>query len=182
MAVRKNVDVERRNVTSAKHFSAYEDAELESDEDLRVRRTVTGMILKQVAKKWAKGILAALTAVAGAFLCTWDSRPEGFVYWSIHIAGLVVFCFGLAYSVEFIKLLLSGTLPKATIELMKRLEIREWLKVFVALIAIGAGTSLILKSRDIAYYVPEWIPYCLGIVSIAGGLTYFWTRSRLYKD
>jgi hypothetical protein len=58
---------------------------------------------------------------------------------------------------------------------------KEWMRVFLAFLSIGGGICLILTASDITYYFPIWVPYFTGIVLIAGGITYFWTRSKFYK-
>src|ERR1017187_3656942 len=185
MAVRKRAVVqptERSNAAPAELRNAFcfPDEEMEPDEELRLRRLVTAAVRESVAKEWVKGFLAIAAVIAGAFLCTWDSKTEGFAYWFIHISGLVVFCVGLALAVEFIKLLIGGALTKATVALVKGLEIKEWMRVFLAFLSIGAGICFALRAEELTYYLPEWMPYCIGIVLIAGGITYFWTRSKFY--
>ncbi len=89
--------------------------------------------------------------------------------------------FGMAYAVGFIKLLISGDLPKATAVLMRGFEMKEWMRVFLAFLSIGVGICFVLRAQELTYYLPEWMPYCIGVVLIAGGITYFWTRSKIYK-
>ena len=61
---------------------------------------------------------------------------------------------------------------------------KEWMRAFLAFLSIGAGISFVLNASELANYLPEWMPHggdCIGIVLIAGGITYFWTRSKFYK-
>jgi hypothetical protein len=172
MAVREKVD------------STKAVAKLEPNEEVRTNPLVTIVMRERVTKEWLKGILASAAAIAGAFLATWDSKTEDFAYWFMHISGSIVFFVGLAYAVEFIKLLISGDLPKATSSLMKGFEMKEWMKVFLAFVSIGAGICFLLNNRELAYYLPRWIPHggdCIGIILIAAGIAYFWTQSKFYK-
>jgi hypothetical protein len=135
----------------------------------------------RVLKEWLKGLLTFPIAITGAALGFSVVRSSGFTYWFGTISGLVIVSFGMAYGVEFIKLLINGNLTRATAVLIKRFEMKEFMRVFLAFFSIGAGICLILTADQSAYYFPVWVPYCLGIVLIAGGITYFWTRSRFYK-
>jgi hypothetical protein len=58
---------------------------------------------------------------------------------------------------------------------------KEWLKVFLAFLSIGVGIWFVSPTQQLTYYFPEWAPYVFGIVLIAGGFTFFWTRSKFYK-
>lgn len=59
---------------------------------------------------------------------------------------------------------------------------KEWMKVFFAFLSIAAGIGLVMAAWEQAdYYAPEWMLYCVGILLITGGVTFFWTRSRFYK-
>jgi CHASE2 domain-containing sensor protein len=83
---------------------------------------VKAVVKQRIAKEWAKGTLACSGAIAGGFLMSWSSKLSGFAYWFGTISGLVIFCVGFAYVVEFIKLLIIGDLPKATVVLIRGLE------------------------------------------------------------
>lgn len=172
MAVRKTQisSTERQSVVPA---------ELESDEEIRLNQLVKAMVRERLAKEWAKGILAFPVAIAGGFLMSWSSKSSGFAYWLGTISGLVVFCIGLAYVVEFLKLLISGDLPKATTVLIKGFGMKEWMRVFLAFLSIGAGVLVFLAANQ--YYAPEWVFYFISLLLIAGGITFFWTRSRFYR-
>lgn len=152
------------------------------DEELELKMKVSAAeARKGVLKKWLTGLLAFPVAIAGGFLMWWVSKSDGFAYWFGTISGLVIFCIGLANALEFIKLLISRGLSKATTTLMKGFEMKEWMRVFLAFFSIGVGVCFVLRAEDLAYYLAEWMPYCIGIILIAGGITYFWTRSKLYK-
>jgi uncharacterized membrane protein len=59
---------------------------------------------------------------------------------------------------------------------------REWMKGFLAFLAIIGGIALVVAAWEQAdYYVPGWILYCVGIIALTGGITFFWTRTKLYK-
>ncbi|SRR6266567_3340426 len=169
MAVRRRIDVPQ----------ALE--ELDPDEELRLNRLVKAAVRKRITKEWAKGLLAFPVAIAGAVLGWSVSKSNGFVYWFGTVSSLVLMSFGMAYAVGFIKLLISGDLPKATAVLMRGFEMKEWMRVFLAFLSIGVGICFVLRAQELTYYLPEWMPYCIGVVLIAGGITYFWTRSKIYK-
>jgi hypothetical protein len=169
MAVRKRTDVPQ----------AVE--EFDPDGELRLNRLVKTAVRKRIIKEWAKGLLAFPVAIAGAALGWWVSKSNGFVYWFGTVSGLVIMSIGMAYAVGFIKLLITGDLPKATVVLMKGFEMKEWMRVFLAFLSIGAGICFVLRAEELTYYLAEWMPYCIGIILIAGGITYFWTRSKLYR-
>jgi hypothetical protein len=186
MAVRKKSVVqptERHNATFAEltNSSRYQDEKLESDEEHRLNRLAAIAVRGRVTKEWAKGILAFPVVIAGTALGWSVLKSSGFVYWFGTISGLVIMSVGMAYAVEFIKLLISGDLTKATVVLMKGFEMKEWMRVFLAFLSIGAGICFALRAEELTYYIAEWMSYCIGIVLIAGGITYFWTRSKFYK-
>jgi hypothetical protein len=133
-------------------------------------------VSKNVAKEWAKGFLAFLVAIAGAILMWGSSRIAGFAYWFGTISGVVIMAVGMGYSREFFGLLIKGDLPKATSVVMKEYSMKEWVKVFSAFAAIFSGLCLTVYG-----YNKDWIPISIGIVLMAGGVTYFWTRSRFYQ-
>jgi hypothetical protein len=66
---------------------------------------------------------------------------------------------------------------------------KEWTKVFLALVSIFGGLTLciagFIDSRtrfgqfDLNVY--DVMDIFFGIVLTAGGITYFWTQSKLYK-
>ncbi len=58
---------------------------------------------------------------------------------------------------------------------------KEWKRVFLAFLSIGVGISVILTANQLDYYAPEWMCYFVGLILIAGGITFFWTRSKFYK-
>ena len=112
----------------------------------------------------------------------WVSKLNGLAYWFGTISGLIIMSVGLAYALEFINLLMAGDLAKAVAVLMRGFRMKEWMKVFLAFLAITAGIGLALTAwNQAAYYVPEWVLYCVGIVLFTGGLTFFWTRTKFYK-
>jgi len=174
------VAVRKTQVSPAERQSVV-PAELESNEDVRLKQLVKTMVRERLAKEWAKGILAFPVAIAGGFLMSWSSKSNGFAYWLGTISGLVIFCIGLAFVVEFLKLLISGDLPKATAVLIKGLGMKEWMRVFLAFLSIGAGMLIFLTANQLDYYAPEWVFYFISLLLIAGGITFFWTRSRFYK-
>ena len=195
MAVRKKAVVqptEQRNGPSegSTSSSGCQDEELDPDEELQLRRLVTAAVRESVTKEWMKGILAFAAVIAGAFLCTWDSKTEDFAYWFIHISGLVVFCVGLALAVEFIKLLIGGDLTKATVALMKGFAMKEWMKVFLAFVSTLGGVTLCIvgfidsRTRFGQFDLNDYdvMGIIFGIVLMAGGITFFWTQSKFYKD
>ncbi len=60
---------------------------------------------------------------------------------------------------------------------------KERRRVFLAFLSMGVGiTNLVLAAEGIDFYVPAWILCCVGIVLIAGAVTFFWTRSRFYEE
>lgn len=61
-------------------------------------------------------------------------------------------------------------------------KMQEWKKGFLAFFAIIGGIALVVTAWEQAdYYVPAWILYCVGIVALTGGITFFWTRTKFYK-
>jgi hypothetical protein len=181
MAVRKKADApqaEQNTATDTKLASLLSciDKELE----LKTQESAAE-IRKRVLKEWLKGLLAFPVAIAGAALGWSVLKSSGFAYWLGTISGLVIMSIGMAYGVEFIKLLISGDLTKATMTLMRRFEMKEWMRVFLAFLSIGAGICIVMRAEELTYYFPEWMPYCIGIVLIAGGITYFWSRSKFCK-
>jgi hypothetical protein len=170
VAVRKRIEI----------VPPVRDLEVEEG-DLQLHQEVKAMIRKRLAMEWGKGLLAYPVAIAGGVLMWWSSKSSGFSYWSGTISGLVILSVGMGYGGAFIKLLISGDLPKATVVELKDFEMKEWMKVFFAFLSIGGGVCFILTAGDIAFYLPIWVPYFIGIVLIAAGVTYFWTRSKLYR-
>jgi hypothetical protein len=190
MAVRKRADApqaEQNPATDSKLASLL--SRIDEELELKRKESAAG-VRKRVLREWLKGLLAFPVAIAGGFLMSWSSKSGGFAYWFGTISGLVMFCVGLAYAVGFIKLLISGDLPKATTVLMKGIEMKEWMKVFLALVSTLGGVTL-----SIAGFIngrhDRWGQFNLdtydemtilvGIILIAGGITYFWTRSKFYK-
>lgn len=60
----------------------------------------------------------------------------------------------------------------------------EWLKAFLSIAAIIAGVITIqyfLTETRFDFWYERAVTAVLGIGLLASGLTYFWTRSRLYK-
>ena len=144
-------------------------------------RPVEAVMRELAIKECLKGIFGIPVAIAGGFLMAWSSKWSGFAYWSGTIAGLVIFCIALAYVVVFFKLLIRGDATKVVAAAIKGGAMKEWMKVFLAFASIGTGTCFILRAYELTYYLAEWMPYCIGIILIAGGITYFWTRSKFYK-
>jgi hypothetical protein len=65
---------------------------------------------------------------------------------------------------------------------------KEWMRAFIAFVAVIAGALLVAENANIANYMqslPQSIndlaSAILGILLLGGGITYFWTRSRFYK-
>ncbi len=65
---------------------------------------------------------------------------------------------------------------------------KEWMRAFIAFVAVIAGALLVAENANIADYMqslPQSIndlaSAILGILLLGGGITYFWTRSRFYK-
>jgi general stress protein CsbA len=56
-----------------------------------------------------------------------------------------------------------------------------WMKAFFAFASVIAGSVLIAVNAWKPYYLSEWIGAIAGVVFLAGGVTYFWTRSKFYK-
>ena len=76
--------------------------------------------------------------------------------------------------------ILIGSVP--TVALTEEFAMKEWMKVFLAFLSIITGLGLILTAWEQAdYYVPAWVLYCVGILVLTGGITFFWTRSKFYK-
>ncbi len=88
---------------------------------------------------------------------------------------------GLTYAAEFFKLLIAGDLLKQTSGVVKETVVKEWMKVFLAFFVLGAGVSVIATVSQLDYFAPDWVIYGIGLILIAGGITFFWTRSRFYK-
>jgi len=60
---------------------------------------------------------------------------------------------------------------------------KEWMRVFLAFLSIGVGIiNFVLAAEGIDYYVPAWVLCCVGIVLVAGAVTFFWTRCRFYEE
>ncbi|HEY1806885.1 MAG TPA: hypothetical protein VGG45_20615 [Terracidiphilus sp.] len=136
---------------------------------------------KYVAREWAKGILIPLIAIAGVSMIWRFSNSVGIRFWLGSAVFLVIMAVGFAYATEFIKLLIGGGLFKQTVSVVKEAAMKEWMKVFSAFLSVGAGVGVILTEDQLDYYAPEWVIYCIGVVLIAGGTTFFWTRSKFYK-
>jgi hypothetical protein len=103
MAVRKRIEI----VPPAAVLEPEED-------DLELHQAVKAMIRERLAIEWGKGLLAYPVAIAGGVLMWWSSKSNGFVYWFGTISGLVILSVGMGYGGAFLKLLISGALPKAT--------------------------------------------------------------------
>jgi hypothetical protein len=64
------------------------------------------------------------------------------------------------------------------------------MKVFVAFVSAIAGTILILENRACfsffesgnSFYVGGLLCAISGILLLGGSMTYFWARSKFYKD
>lgn len=174
MAVRKDTLANRTD-------SAAEWLILSLDEELR-KRGVETPTTGNLARKWLKGALATLIAIVGVLVVRWGSVAHGLRFWLGSAVGLAVMATGFVYGSEFLKSLLAGELSKETLNALKDTVMKEWMKVFLAFLSIGAGTSVIVTADQLDYYVPEWVLYCIGLILIAGGITFFWTRSKFYKS
>ena len=151
------------------------------DEELQFKLEALRATKKNVVREWAKGILIPLAAIASISLVWRFSHAVGTWFWLGSVVFLVIMAIGLAYATEFIKLLITGKLLKQTAEVVKEAAMKEWMKVFLAFLATGGGVSVLLTEGQLDYYVPEWVIYCVGLILIAGGITFFWTRSKLYS-
>jgi uncharacterized membrane protein YidH (DUF202 family) len=147
--------------------------------------SLLAQIDEDIEKLQFKGLLAFPVVVAGGFLMLWTSEWDSHISWIGAAIGLVLFAVGLAYFVEFIKLLIAGELTNGAVATMKGFAMKEWMKVFLAFASILAGISCVKNVRNIEYYFGESVPYgicyCIGIFLMAGGITFFWTRSKFYK-
>ena len=164
MAVRKRAVVpptEQSNAHPAEltNSSGSPDEELESNEDLRFKTLVSDLMSRRVVEEWLKGILAFPVAIAGVSLGWWVLKSNGFAYWFGTISGLVIMSFGMAYAVEFIKLLISGDLTKATSVLMKGFEMKEWMRV----VHDSHSARLVVVYRDQCRQKHfRALPFCVG--------------------
>jgi uncharacterized membrane protein len=60
--------------------------------------------------------------------------------------------------------------------------VKELVKCFIAFASVITGVLLIVfLFQGEAYYVNDWTCGILGVALLAGGVTYFWTRSKFYK-
>lgn len=63
---------------------------------------------------------------------------------------------------------------------------KPWMKGFVAIVSTVTGIILIAENCNcFGRYDPdigELLRAIAGILLLGGGATYFWTRSRFYKD
>jgi uncharacterized membrane protein len=60
--------------------------------------------------------------------------------------------------------------------------VTELVKSFLAFASVITGVLLIVfMFKGEFYYVDNWICGILGVALLAGGVTYFWTRSKFYK-
>ncbi len=61
--------------------------------------------------------------------------------------------------------------------------VKEFIKSFLAFATVITGVILIvlLFKDENYYYINGWICGILGIVLLAGGVTYFWTGNKFYK-
>jgi hypothetical protein len=66
---------------------------------------------------------------------------------------------------------------------------KEWMRVFFAVASTLGGTALIVASfldarvSDGRFMptVTDVVSILIGIILMAGGITYFWTRSKFYR-
>lgn len=136
--------------------------------------------MRRVIGECLKGIVAFPVAVAGVSLMWWSSKSEGFSYWLGTVSGLVIMAVGLAYVGEFIKQLIRGDLTKGAWAVIRRSAMKEWAKVFIASASMISGVCLVATARRNSF-LDEWLCYCVGIVLMAGGITYFWMQSKFYS-
>jgi len=146
-----------------------------------MKRLAAGTVKERVRKELIKGILALPVAVAGVFIIFWGSHSGHDISWIRGIIGFVIFAIGLGGFMEFLESLIVGELAKGVVAMMKEFVMKEWMKVFLGFISILAGICCVMNVRNLDYYFGEWVPYCIGIVLMAGGITFFWTRSKFYK-
>jgi hypothetical protein len=151
------------------------------EEESQLKKKAFGAIKKNVAREWAKGVLIPLAAIAGVSLMWPLSHAAGIWFWFGSAVFLVLLAIGFAYAAEFIKLLIAGDLLKQTVGVAKEAVMKEWMRVFLAFFAIGAGVGVILTVDKLDYYAPDWVFYGIGLTLIAGGITFFWTRSKFYR-
>jgi len=57
---------------------------------------------------------------------------------------------------------------------------KEWMKAFIAFTSIIGGVCVIATERR-DFLLDEWMCYSIGTLLIAGGVTYFWTQTKLYN-
>lgn len=57
---------------------------------------------------------------------------------------------------------------------------KEWVKVFLAFLAIVTGLYCVAELFIQGMYF-FWFGGIIGVILLAGGATYFWTRTNLYK-
>lgn len=151
------------------------------DEELQFKTEALRAAKINVAKEWAKGVLIPLVAIAGISLGWRFSQAVGVWFWFGSVVFLVLMAIGLTYAAEFFKLLIAGDLLKQTAGVVKETVVQEWMKVFLAFFVLGAGVSVIATVSQLDYFAPDWVFYGIGLILIAGGITFFWTRSRFYK-
>jgi hypothetical protein len=63
---------------------------------------------------------------------------------------------------------------------MKVFLSKDWVKVFLAFAALMVGALCLFCAH---YFLPlaHFGLYCLSVLLLAGGCTYFWMNSRFYK-
>jgi hypothetical protein len=172
----------RRKVSAQNTDCAAEPTGLSNpDEELRFKKEAPRAIKKNVAREWAKGVLIPLVAIAGVSMMWRFSQSDGITFWLASVGFLVLMAIGFAFATVFIKLLITGQLLKQTVGAVKEAVMEEWMRVFLAFLAIGAGICVVLTANQLDYYLPEWVLYCIALILIAGGITFFWTRSKFYK-
>jgi hypothetical protein len=151
------------------------------DKELQFKKESSRAIKTNVAREWAKGVLIPLVAIAGVSMLWRFSESDGIRFWFASVVFLILMAIGFAFATEFIKSLVTGDLLKQTVVVVKEAVMKEWMRVFLAFLAIGAGISIVLTASQLDYYLPGWVLYCLALILIAGGITFFWTRSKFYK-
>jgi hypothetical protein len=174
--------VRRRPVASSikQHATVAEVATSHRDREILLKKAVASGEKERVIKEFLKGLLSFLIAIAGVYLMWWISKSGGFSYWVGTISGLIIMAVGMAYAAEFVKKLISGDLTRGAWDAIKVSATKEWMKVFVAFVSMISGLCLMLTARRNSL-LNEWLCCCVGIVLMAGGITYFWTQSKFRK-
>ncbi len=156
------------------------------DDDMETKQQTASIVRESVLKDCLKGLTALFLVIAGGSLVWWCSTLQGVIVWFVGIIGLVIFAVGSSIAEGFIESLIDKNLANALAALIKegamKIWMKEWVKAFMGFLSITSGVALIVTAWENAnYYVSAWALYCVGILLITSGVTFFWTRSKFYK-